>query len=65
MLKKRSLIILPILFAGVIFSLYCTSCHLEKRISVTTGRYENSQSPYHRQSIEFETARDTIASYRF
>ena len=42
-----------------------TSCSLEKRVSITTGRYENSYYRYNKPNIEIETSRDTIASYSF
>ena len=59
----RTLLFLFIAFA--IIGLCSTSCSLEKRVSITTGRYDNSYIRYNKPNIEIETSLDTIASYRF
>lgn len=54
-----------ILFTSIILCLCVSSCSLEKRISVTTGRYDNIPNRYAQPHIEIETSRDTVATYRF
>ena len=53
------------LLASIILCLCVSSCSLEKRISVTTGRYDNIPNRYDQPHIEIETSRDTVATYRF
>lgn len=49
--------------ACVMACLFVSSCNLEKRVSVTTGRYNNiNNRPI---QSEIETSRDTVATYRF
>ena len=62
---NRLRILLILFIASVIIGLCSTSCSLEKRVSITTGRYENSYFGYGRPNIEIETSRDTIATHRF
>lgn len=54
-----------ILLASIIVCLFISSCSLEKRVSVTTGRYDNVLDLYTQPHTEIEISRDTIASYRF
>lgn len=54
-----------ILLASIIVCLFVSSCSLEKRVSVTTGRYDNVPDRYTQPHTEIEITRDTIASYRF
>ena len=61
---NRSMMLLFLFITSVIIGLCSTSCSLEKRVSITTGRYDNSYFRYDKPNIEIETARDTIASYR-
>lgn len=51
--------------ACVIACVFVSSCNLEKRVSVTTGRYENIPNRYTQPHSEIETSRDTVATYRF
>lgn len=53
------------LFASIIVCLFISSCSLEKRVSVTTGRYENIPNRYAQPHMEIETSCDTVATYRF
>lgn len=54
-----------LLLASTAIGLSGASCSLEKKVSLTTGRYDNSYYMHNSPDIEIETARDTIASYRF
>ncbi len=54
-----------LLMTSMIIGLCGSSCSLEKKVSLTTGRYESSYYRYNTPNIKIETARDTIASYRF
>ncbi len=54
-----------VLVASIILCLCVSSCSLEKRVSVTTGRYDNIPNRYAQPHMEIETSRDTVASYRF
>ncbi len=54
-----------ILLASIIVCLFVSSCSLDKRVSVTTGRYNNIPNRYIQPHTEIEISRDTIASYRF
>ncbi len=49
----------------IIVCLCISSCSLEKRVSVTTGRYDNIPNRHVQQHYEIETSRDTVATYRF
>ncbi len=53
------------LITSIILCLCVSSCSLEKRVSVTTGRYENISNRYAQSHMEIETSRDTVATYRF
>lgn len=57
--------LLNLFITSVIIGLCCTSCSLEKTVSLTTRRYDNTQYGYYKPNIEIEIARDTIASYHF
>lgn len=65
MSKHRIRISALTLVASIIVCLFISSCSLEKRVSVTTGRYENIPHHYAQPNMEIETSRDTIATYRF
>lgn len=65
MSKHRIRISALTLLASIIVCLFISSCSLEKRVSVTTGRYENIPNHYAQPNMEIETSRDTIATYRF
>ncbi len=67
MSKHRLRISALTLLASIIVCLFISSCSLEKRVSVTTGRYENIPNRYAPASshMEIETSRDTVATYRF
>jgi len=65
-MSKHSLKILAvILITSIILCLCVSSCSLEKRVSVTTGRYDNIPNRYAQPHIDIETSRDTVATYRF
>ena len=51
--------------ASMIVCLFASSCSLEKRVSVTTGRYENIPNRNIQPNMEIETSHDTVATYRF
>lgn len=65
MSKHRIRISALTLLASIIVCLFISSCSLEKRVSVTTGRYENIPNHYYQPNMEIETSRDTVATYRF
>ncbi len=65
MSKHRLRISAITLVASIILCLCVSSCSLEKRVSVTTGRYDNIPNRYAQPHIEIETSRDTVATYRF
>ncbi len=54
-----------VLLIGICAGLFVSSCNLEKRVSVTTVRYDNIPNRYAPNHMEIETSRDTIATYRF
>ena len=62
---NRNRMLLFLFITSVIIGLCSASCSLDKRVSITTGRYDNSYFRYDKPNIEIETSRDTIASYRF
>lgn len=62
---NRFRIFMFLLMASTIAGLCVTSCSLEKSVSLTTGRYDNSHYGQNQPGIEIEISRDTIASYRF
>ncbi len=65
-MSKHSLKISALLLLVSISVCLCiSSCSLEKRVSVTTGRYDNIPNRYAQPHIEIETSRDTVATYRF
>lgn len=65
-MNKRSIRISAIIFlTGISVCLFVSSCSLEKRVSVTTGRYDNIPNRYAQPHIEIETSRDTVATCRF
>ena len=64
MSKHRIRISVITLLASIIVWLFF-SCSLEKRVSVTTGRYDNIPNRYVQPHNEIETSRDTVATYRF
>lgn len=65
-MSKHSLKISALLLlVSIIVCLCISSCSLEKRVSVTTGRYDNIPNRYAQPHIEIETSRDTVATYRF
>lgn len=65
-MSKHSIRISAItLLASIIVGLFISSCSLEKRVSVTTGRYDNPPNRYDQLHNEIETSRDTVAIYRF
>lgn len=63
--KHRIKISTIILLASILVCLFVSSCSLEKRVSVTTGRYENIPNRNIQPHMEIETSRDTVATYRF
>lgn len=64
-MSKHSIRILAItLLASIIVCLFF-SCSLEKRVSVTTGRYDNIPNRHVQPHNEIETSCDTVATYRF
>lgn len=65
-MRKHSIKISAIiLLIGISVCLFVSSCSLEKRVSVTTGRYDNIPNRYAQPHMEIETSRDTVATYRF
>lgn len=62
---NRSMMLMFLFITSVVIGLCSTSCSLEKRVSITAGRYDNSYFRYNKPDIEIETSRDTIANYRF
>lgn len=65
-MNKRSIRISAIIFlTGISVCLFVSSCSLEKRISVTTGTYDNIPNRYAQPNMEIETSRDTVATCRF
>lgn len=65
MSKHRIRISALTLLASIIVCLFISSCSLEKRVSVTTGRYENIPNRCAQPHMEIETSCDTVATYRF
>lgn len=65
-MSKHSIRISAItLLASIIVCFLISSCSLEKRVSVTTVRYDNIPNRYAQPHMEIETSRDTVATYRF
>ncbi len=65
-MSMRSIIIAVLtLLASIIVCLFASSCSLEKRATVTTGRYDNIPNRYIQPHNEIETYRDTVATHRF
>ncbi len=65
-MKKHSIkISIIILLASFLGCLFVASCNLEKRVSVTTGRYENIPNRNIQPYIDIVTSRDTVATHRF
>ena len=46
----------------IIVCLCISSCSLDKRVSVPTGRYDNLPNRHVQQHYEIETSRDTVAT---
>ncbi len=65
MSKLRIRISAITLLASIILCMFVFSCSLEKRVSVTTGRYENIPNRQCQPHNEIETSRDTVATFRF
>ena len=65
MSKHRIRISAITLLASIIVYLFVFSCSLEKRVSVTTGRYDNIPNRHVPPHNEIESSRDTVVTYRF